>query len=209
MTDRHRQLQRALVVDDNAPLRAAIARWLRDWGLEVVEAGTASEAKALLDPPPDLMIVDVRLPDDTALGVIEAASKVSPVPLKVAISGEASPEEAFELARRGVRAYLPKPFTLQELSDAVMDASREIPELELLVAELVGHVPMREVQGHVRKVMVEQALTLSSGSRSGAARLLDVTRQAVQQMVRRAQPSTRQAASKETTTKHPPSPPVR
>jgi DNA-binding transcriptional LysR family regulator len=43
---------------------------------------------------------------------------------------------------------------------------------------------MRELQTEVRRVMVEQALAKAEGSRSGAARLLSVSRQAVQQMVR-------------------------
>ena len=43
---------------------------------------------------------------------------------------------------------------------------------------------MRELQSDVRRVMIEQALAKARNSRSGAARLLDMTRQAVQQIVR-------------------------
>ncbi len=41
---------------------------------------------------------------------------------------------------------------------------------------------MRAIQGDVRRAMVEQALARAQGDRSKAARLLDVSRQALQQM---------------------------
>lgn len=179
-----RRLERVLIVEDNAPVRTAIARVVRGWGAQPLEAGTAAEAMALLSPPPDLIIIDVHLPDEPAFAVLEAASRVWPVPLKVAISGAASPEETFRLAQLGVRAYLNKPLSIDGLTAAVDSALREAPDLDPLITEFVGHVPMRELQGRVRTVMMRQALALMEGSRSGAARLLDVSRQAVQQMLR-------------------------
>jgi hypothetical protein len=67
-------------------------------------------------------------------------------------------------------------------------ALREVPSLEPLVTALVGRVPMRELQRAVRRVMVREALAQAEGSRSGAARLLEVSRQAVQQAVRQDAP---------------------
>jgi CheY-like chemotaxis protein len=148
-----RELKRVLVVEDNVPLRAAIARLVRSWGAKAIEAGTAREALALLNPPPDLIISDIRLPDESAFCVFEAAARLWPKPLGVAISGEASADETFRLAQVGVLGYLAKPMSL-------------------------------EVQDHMRSVMLHQALALTEGSRSGAARLLDVSRQAVQQILR-------------------------
>jgi DNA-binding NtrC family response regulator len=188
-----RKLKRVLVVDDNVPLRGAIARLAASWGAEVCEAGTAEEAIALLTPTPDLIIVDVCLPDRPAFAVLEAAEGLMPEPVKIAISGQASPEEAFRLAQLGVRRYVAKPFTLADITEAVDCALREPPELDPLITACVGQLPMREVQGRVRNVMVQQALALTEGSRSGAARLLDVSRQAVQQMLRPRQPSSDKA----------------
>lgn len=181
-----RELQRIVVVEDDVSLRAAIARAVGRWGAMVTGVSSASELRPLLarPPMPDLLILDVRLRDETAFDVLELASRMSPAPIVVAISGKASPEEAFRLAQQGVRAYLAKPFSLDELVSAIDAACREVPHLEPLVSALVGQVPMRELQREVRRVMVREALALSEGSRSGAARLLDVTRQAVQQIVR-------------------------
>jgi DNA-binding response OmpR family regulator len=179
-----RQLARVLLVEDNAPLRGAIASILRRDYPDVLEAETAHEALALLDPAPDLVICDVRLPDGSALRILEATLEMSPEPLKIAMSGNASAEETFRLAQLGVGAYLPKPFPLSALTDAIERVRTETPALDSLLRGSVGKVPMRELQQRVRRLMVGQALAISSGSRSGAARLLAVTRQAIQQVKR-------------------------
>jgi DNA-binding NtrC family response regulator len=178
------KLKRVLIVEDDVPLRCAITRRVRDWGAQPLEAGTAREARALLTAAPDLLVVDLQLPDEPVFSVIEAAAQLWPKPVTVAISGCASPEQAFRLAQLGVRAYLSKPFLLEELQDAVETAYRETPPLETLIAACVGRVPLRELQQRLRRVMVLQALALSEGSRSETARLLAVSRQAIQQMLR-------------------------
>ena len=190
-----RRFQRAVVVEDDEALRSAIARIMKGWGVQVSQAGSAAKARSLLavPPPPELVILDVRLPDETAFGVLDAIAGLSPAAVVVAISGKASPDEAFRLAQRGVRAYLPKPFSIDELRAAVELAVREAPDLEPAVTARVGRVPMRELQREVRRVMVNEALALTEGSRSGAARLLHVTRQAVQQILRGSHPADRPA----------------
>ena len=182
-----RELKRVLVIEDNVPLRTAIARLVRSWGAKAIEAGTAREALALLSPPPDLIISDIRLPDESAFCVFEAAARLWPKPLGVAISGEASPQESFRLAEIGVRGYLAKPHSLEELAAEVERVRRIPPQLDTLLSTLVGQYSLHEVQDHMRSVMLHQALALTEGSRSGAARLLDVSRQAVQQILRGAE----------------------
>ena len=164
-----RELGRVLIVEDNVPLRTAIAALLRDSGAEVLEAGTERDAIALLNPPPDLIICDVYLPDGSALKILETALHLSPEPVKIAVSGHASAEEAFQLAKLGVLAYLAKPFSLAELSGTIERVLAAPPDIDTMLRASVGQVPMRELQQRVRKVMVGQALALTRGSRSGAA----------------------------------------
>jgi len=179
-----RTLERIAVVEDDAALRSAIARAVRSWGVLVTEAGTAEEAKALLAtlPPPDLLLIDVRLSDHTAFDVLDAADRSAAAPIVVAMSGKASADEAFRLGQRGVRAYLAKPISLDALESAVRTAWGQAPDLEPLIAATVGRVGMRELQHQVRHVMLRQALALSRGSLRASARLLQVSRQAIQQM---------------------------
>jgi DNA-binding NtrC family response regulator len=173
-----------LIVEDHAPLRSAIARRVRAWGSRALEAANAREASVLLATGPDLLIVDLRLPDEPAFGVIEASTRLWPKPMCVAISGCASPEQAFQLAQLGVRAFIEKPFSLDQLERTVAHAYERAPALDALIAACVGRVPLRELQEQLRDVMVQQALALSKGSRSETARLLAVSRQAIQQMLR-------------------------
>lgn len=191
-----RGLERIVVIEDDAALRAAIARVMRSWGARVAEAGTAAEAKSLLasSPPPDLVLLDVRLPDDTAFDVLDAAAGHAPAPTVIAMSGVASPEEAFRLGQRGVRAYLSKPFSIDALAETVEVACGCAPDLDPLIRATVGYVGMRDVQRQVRSVMLHQALALTRGSRSGAARLLKVSRQAIQQMLPGREPGRPRAA---------------
>jgi DNA-binding NtrC family response regulator len=204
-----------IVVEDDAVLRRAIARIMLDRGAQVSEAGSAAEAKSLLSqtPPPDLLVIDVHLPDETVFEVLELATRNSPAPIVVAMSGKASPEEAFRLAQVGVRAYLAKPFAVRDLESAVETALHEPPSLDPLIPGCVGHVPMRELQRQVRSAMVKEALARTDGSRSGAARLLDVSRQAIQQILRgrraRAKPdrpSERRGAAEAPSPRPPPGP---
>jgi len=176
---------RVAIIEDDISLRDAVARIVEGWGAHVMVATTVAEAQAILSepPPPELILVDVRLSDGSALGIIDNAARLSPAPVIVAMSGKASPDEAFELAQRGVRRYLRKPFSIQELSQTVEAACSSAPELQPIISAWVGRVPMRDLQQEVRRVMVNEALALTEGNRSGAARLLHVTRQAVQQMV--------------------------
>lgn len=178
------QVKRVLVIEDDVAVRGAIVQAARGWDAEVLEADSVAGALEKLTKGPDLIIVDVRLPDGSALSLVEAAVRRAPAPTVVALSGVASPEEAFRLAQAGVRAYLAKPFSLQSLERTVEQAMGRAPSLEPLVVACVGHTPMLELQGSVRRAMVDQALAMTHGSRSGAARLLKVSRQAVQQIVR-------------------------
>lgn len=106
---------RALVVEDDQILRRALVRALRAWGVETHEACDVKSAHKLLRLEPDLVVTDVRLPDGTGHEVARRAARLHTAPFIVAMSGEASPEEAFALARASVQVYLEKPFTVEEL----------------------------------------------------------------------------------------------
>jgi len=165
-------------------LRTALAGLARSWGARVLEASSVAEAIALLSPPPDLIIADVWLSDGSVREVLEEAALAWPHPSTIVISGRASAREAFELAQMGVRAYLPKPVSLAELAAAVDRVRAQPPVVDPLIAELVGRTGLRQVGERVSRVMFRQALSIAGGSRSDAARLLDVSRQAVQQRLR-------------------------
>lgn len=180
------RIRRVLVVEDDEAIGHEVCRILEGWGSAAVLAQTAGAGHEALagQPPFELLLVDVRLPDDSVFPLLAEAAAQSPSPVAVAMSGRASPDEAFRLAQHGVRAYLAKPFTRSELAAAIETGCDEDTPLEPAIAERVGRIPMRDLQRQVRNVMVHEALARAHGNRSGAARLLSVTRQAVQQILR-------------------------
>ena len=181
-------LKRVLVVEDDRPLCAALGAVARSWGAEAWEAHTVADARALLARSPELVIVDLWLEGESAFDFVKQAAHHRPAPAILAISGRASPEESFELGHLGVRAFLAKPLFKEQLVEKVEQALRQAPDVEPWISAHVGKTSLKDMQTHVRRVMLDQALARSSGSRSGAARLLQVTRQAIQQVFHRRPP---------------------
>ncbi len=181
-----RAVDRVLVVEDNRSLRRTLAQALGARFADVRACGSVAEAAAqVADWHPDLIVIDFKLPDGDARAVLDLAALREPAPVVVAVSGEAGPVDTFELAQRGVRAFLPKPLTLAELEEAIAVALETAPALEPHLRQAVGHRGLSEVTEEVRGVMLDEALARAAGSRRGAARILDTSRQLLQYLIRR------------------------
>ncbi len=103
-----------LVEDDNA-LRAALAATLKAAGYQVVAAGTAAEGlRWFAHYRPDLVLLDLGLPDRDGLAVIREIRTRSLVPIIVlsAREAEAMKVDALDL---GADDYIQKPFGIEEL----------------------------------------------------------------------------------------------
>lgn len=175
---------KVLVVEDDADLGAAMQRALEGWGAQTTWVTTLAEGLTALVSHPHIVVLDVGLPDGSGVALAERAATLRPAPLMLAVSGQASAEEGFQLARYGVRAYLPKPLSFRDFTKTMETIVEQAPDLAPLLVAAVGRAPFQDVLALVRRSMAEQALALSSGNRTGAARLLGVTRQAVQQLIR-------------------------
>jgi two-component system, response regulator RegA len=186
---------KALVVEDDSPLREAIATTSVRWRLqtpsgevridEVLEAGDVAEGIRLVESDIDLLLVDVRLGDQSGIRVVEASRKRGDQLPILAMSGQATATEAFQLAALGVRGYLGKPFDMRELKESVQSVLGAAPDLEERAAEQVGFKHIHVVQDVVKRAMLKRALVMADGNVSQAARYLGITRTAVQQMLDR------------------------
>jgi signal transduction histidine kinase len=113
-----------LVVDDEPIVRNSLRRALTRFGYRVLEAGDGGAALAAMQsavPPVDLVILDLVLPGGGA-GIFELLKAVRP-DVKVLVSSGYSPdgEAARGLAER-VEGFLPKPYELTQLREAVKKA---------------------------------------------------------------------------------------
>ena len=178
-------MHRLLIVEDDPSLRRLLATALSARVPSVMTSSTVAEARVALPVfRPDLIVLDVALPDGDAFDVLDAVHAPAALPTVVAISGHANPDQSFRLAQRGVRAFLSKPLDLATVERALDDALTHPPDLVPHLRAAVGHAPVREVEGVVRRTMVSEALGRTRGSKNGAAKILRVSRQLLQHMVR-------------------------
>jgi DNA-binding response OmpR family regulator len=112
--DRGLKYRRILVVEDDPTLRRVISRNLVSRGYSVQEAVTGAEALALLArETPDLLLLDINLPDRTGWDVLRELCRAGVVVPTVVVSAvRVSPNRLAEFRPLG---YLPKPFPLHAL----------------------------------------------------------------------------------------------
>jgi two-component system, response regulator RegA len=175
----------ALIVEDNASLAATLVDVVRERAREVDHAGSVAEATSWLETrQPGLVVLDFKLPDGTGLDVLNLLGPRSPQPVVIAVSGEATPEDSFRLARAGVRCFLRKPFGLERIRAALEEALDTSPDPLVEVRAVVGHKGIKELEFEVRRTMVSEALAKSGGSVRGAAALLGISRQLLQHILK-------------------------
>jgi DNA-binding NtrC family response regulator len=178
------KILRTLVVEDDDLLSKAIARELRRWCQVVDVASNIEQACGLLEAQPGLVLVDVCLPDGSGVEVVRHAAALQPKPRIIAISARATAEEGFQLANAGACAYLPKPISLDSLSEVIERVLRAPVDLRVRVADAVGSMPFEQAHADLKLTMIRQALGLSDGNITRAADMLGVSRQRLQQWIR-------------------------
>jgi two-component system, chemotaxis family, chemotaxis protein CheY len=117
---------RVLIVDDSSVIRAMVRRTINLAGLPVgaiFEAANGKEALEILDREwIDMVLADLNMPEMSGSELVErmaADDLMVSIPV-VIISSEYSPPRVEELRRRGVRAYLRKPFRPEGFRDVVL-----------------------------------------------------------------------------------------
>jgi DNA-binding response OmpR family regulator len=120
---------RVLLVEDEALLRQVVARNLSSRGVKVREAGTAGEAiQAVSDDQPDLLLLDINLPDQTGWDVLrELKRRGTQVPTIVISAVRVGQNRLDEFQPM---AYLPKPFPIDALLRLVLPETRRGPSDE-------------------------------------------------------------------------------
>lgn len=117
-----------LLVEDHAPLRTAIAAYLRRLGVEVWEAGTCGDARReWAARGPDMMIIDYELPDGTALDLLQALREQGSGESVIVLTGMGTIDLAVKAIKAGADHFLTKPVDLDSLSvlvQRILETSR-------------------------------------------------------------------------------------
>jgi DNA-binding NtrC family response regulator len=118
-------LKHLLLVEDEAPLRQAIAEQLADRGYRVQQADSGEAALAhLAEFAFDIIVTDLRLPGIDGSAVIEAAVARYPHLIAIVVTGFGTVKDAVDAIKRGAWDFVSKPFQIDELLH-VLDSAIE------------------------------------------------------------------------------------
>jgi two-component system response regulator RegA len=164
--------KKLLIVEDDADFAAALARAMTRRGFEVALAHDAGTARDLAGSfVPSHAVVDLKLPGESGLRVVEQLAARTPKPAIVVLTGYASIATAVEAVRLGARHYLAKPADADEILAALLrdqpDAGLDVSPEPLTVARLEWE--------HIQKVLAEH-----DGNISATARALKMHRRTLQ-----------------------------
>jgi DNA-binding response OmpR family regulator len=150
--------QRILVVEDQDTYAYVVAANLRARGYDVLTTDTGREAIHLATvEDPDLVVLDLRLPDLDGLDVCRTIRRFSTVPI-VMLTALIEPPDRVRGLEAGADDYVPKPFDMEELLARVDAALRRVeydhqpdPSIPLQVGELTIDVAHQQatVDGHL------------------------------------------------------------
>jgi two-component system, OmpR family, KDP operon response regulator KdpE len=140
-------MTRVLVVDDEPQILRALRVNLLARGYEVVTATTGRGAQdAAASEQPDLIVLDLGLPDMDGVDVIRSVRSWSRVPI-VILSGRLRSDEKIHALDAGADDYVTKPFNVDELLARVRAVSRRSTAAETLPTQRLGDVVI-DLQAH-------------------------------------------------------------
>ena len=112
-----------LVVDDDAPIREALAAGLKKLGHEIITAATGAAAlEEVRRQPVDLAIIDLKLPDIEGTDLFEALRIIRPEAIAIMISGAATVNDAVTALKKGIYDFITKDFRMHDLRKVVSKA---------------------------------------------------------------------------------------
>ncbi len=187
----------ALIVDDSASTLESLEQLVKLEGFTTATAATMDQARAELSrQPPDVVLVDLNLPDGSGLTLFDSINGLSETPPAVVlITGQASLDSAVEALRRGVSDYLTKPLDVERLRKILQDISqtkrlpdelRELRSEQQRTGRFVGIVgrsdPIVRACELISRIAPSSASVLITGE-SGSGK--DVVARAIHELSRR------------------------
>jgi DNA-binding NtrC family response regulator len=166
-----------LAVDDEPGMLALVERFARGAGFDVASHGGGPEAlKQIAALKPDVVLVDLQMPEMTGLDVVRAIREIEPACAVVLMTGHASVDTAIEAVRLGALDYLTKPLNLGRLRDLLSAVAKGIERRETLLNlderaarqfEFHGMIgrsaPMQELFDAIRRLAPHVRTTLITG----------------------------------------------
>ena len=175
-----------LVVDDEALIRKSLSKVLRAKGCTVETASTGAEGlEKVASVRPQVLILDMRLPDTDGLTVLRRSRRIDPLLQVIMITAYGEIPLAFEAGKLDAVSFLRKPYEMEDIELAVEAAGRyfqQASELDLYRRqawqsysgeEIIGvSPPMRAVLELIEKVVKSKATSVLITGESGTGKEL-------------------------------------
>src|SRR5689334_3256215 len=123
----------ALIIDDDESASTALAELVADEGFSTATAGSLAEARDRLRNAPDVILLDLVLPDGNGMELLRDLPRGATTEV-IVVTGHATLESSIEAIRRGATDYLLKPINLAHLRGVLSRVARPIE----LRAEVTG-----------------------------------------------------------------------
>ncbi len=116
-----------LLVDDDPPFLARLARAMERRGYTVTTADSVSSGKSAVRQKPRYAVVDLRLGDGSGLEVVEALREERPDARAIVLTGYGNIATAVAAVKAGAVDYLPKPADADAIEAALMQLDEAPP----------------------------------------------------------------------------------
>ena len=129
----------ALIVDDDLDFQVGLSQAVRREGFSTATANSLATARRqLVESPPDVVLVDLHLPDGSGLDLLKDVD-TNTSPEVILITGQATVETAVEALRGGVADYLTKPVDFTRVKSVLVNLTRT-RELKEEIGNLRGEL---------------------------------------------------------------------
>ncbi len=176
--------ERVMIVDDERLVRWSLRQKCEEWGYVVVEADTGEAALMLAQrESPDLVLLDVRMPDLTGIEVLDQLKKNGDARAIIMITADPQLDDVKAALKLGAYDFVGKPIDFDELRVVVknaLDATGLRNEVESLRSKVRGGVgydsvvsvspKMTELMNFVKKVASCEATTILILGESGTGK---------------------------------------
>jgi two-component system response regulator RegA len=174
-----------LIVEDDDIFRQRLARAMTDRGLEVRTASDAPEAlvEARKGEPPELAVVDLRMPGGSGLDVVRELKALEPAMRILVLTGYGSIVTAVEAIKLGATNYLTKPADADDILNVLQAGSGDAAQPSH--SGLAPPSLARTEWEHIQRVLAD-----CGGNISEAARRLGLHRRSLQRKLGKNPPRT-------------------
>lgn len=170
-----------LIVEDDTLLRERLARAFATRGYDVHQAADIAEAEAAAQvEAPELVVLDLRMPQGNGLDLIPRLLAIEPATKIVVLTGYGSVATAVEAVRMGAVHYLTKPADADEILAAFSRDARARADSAPLQPMSLDRVEWE----HINRVLVDCQHNISE-----AARVLGIHRRSLQRKLTKYPPN--------------------